>query len=82
MILVLVMFAVLASYVKPAIGFFDAWRGANDERAQLHQLSVEHTQLVKRAASLKNPATASEEARKLGMVLPGERSYSVKGLPR
>jgi len=81
-ILVLVMFAVLASYVKPAIGFFDAWRGANDERAQLHQLSVEHTQLVKRAASLKNPATAAEQARRLGMIVSGERSYVVKSLGR
>jgi hypothetical protein len=57
-ILVLVLFAVLASYVRPAIGFFDAWRGANDERAQLHQLSEEHTRLVAKAAALKNPGTA------------------------
>ena len=49
-LLVLVMFAVLAWYVQPAINFFNAWRGANAERVQLHQLSVEHTQLVKKAA--------------------------------
>ncbi len=82
MLLVLVMFAVLAWYVQPAINFFDAWRGANAERVQLHQLSEEHTQLVKKAASLKNPATASEQARRLGMIASGERSYVVKDLGR
>ena len=82
MILVLVLFAVLASYVKPAFSFFDAWRGANAERSQLHQLSVEHTRLVAKAAALKNPGTASEEARRLGMIASGERSYVVKGLGR
>jgi cell division protein FtsB len=81
-ILVLVLFAVLASYVRPAIGFFDAWRGANDERAQLHQLSEEHTRLVAKAAALNNPGTASEEARRLGMIASGERSYVVKDLGR
>jgi cell division protein FtsB len=81
-ILVLVIFAVLAWYVQPALNFFNAWRGANAERVQLHQLSEEHTQLVKRAASLKNPATAAEQARRLGMIVSGERSYVVKGLGR
>jgi cell division protein FtsB len=81
-ILVLVIFAVLAWYVQPAINFFDAWRGANAERSQLHQLSEEHTQLVQKAASLNNPATAAEQARRLGMIVPGERSYVVKNLGR
>jgi cell division protein FtsB len=80
--LVLVIFAVLAWYVQPAINFFDAWRGANDERAQLHQLSEEHTRLVAKAASLKDPGAASEGARRLGMIVPGERAYVIKGLGR
>lgn len=82
MLLVLVIFAVLAWYVQPTINFFDAWRSANAERSQLHQLSEEHTQLVKKAASLKNPATAAEQARRLGMIVSGERSYVIKGFER
>jgi cell division protein FtsB len=81
-LLVLVLFAVLAWYVQPAINFFDAWRGANAERASLHQLSEEHTRLVAKAASLKDPGTASEEARRMGMIAQGERAYVVKDLGR
>ena len=82
MVLVIVLFLILLLYVNPVVNFVDAWRGSHAERSQLQQLERERARLLAKAASLKNPATASEEARKLGMVLPGERSYSVKGLPR
>ena len=81
MILVLVLIGIGPFAADVHYGF-DAWRGANAERVQLHQLSEEHTQLVKKAASLKNPATASEQARRLGMITSGERSYVVKDLGR
>ena len=77
----LVLFAVLLSYINPVINFVDAWRGSHSEHAQLAQLQRERARLEAKAASLKNPSTASEDARKLGMILPGERPFSVKGLP-
>jgi cell division protein FtsB len=80
-VLVLVLFAVLLSYINPVVNFIDAWRGSHSEHAQLGQLQRERTRLVARAASLKDPSTAAEEARKLGMISPGERPFSVKGLP-
>jgi cell division protein FtsB len=80
-VLVLVLFAVLLSYINPVINFVDAWRGSHSEHAQLAQLQRERARLEAKAASLKNPSTASEDARKLGMILPGERPFSVKGLP-
>jgi cell division protein FtsB len=79
-VLVLVLFAILASYVKPLVGFVDAWRGSHDERAQLQELTREHSQLVARANALKKPDAASEEARRLGMIASGERAYVIKGL--
>jgi hypothetical protein len=35
-----------------------------------------------KATSLKDPQAAFEEARKLGMIAPGERSYLIRGLHR
>ena len=64
------------------INFVDAWRGSHAEHSQLGQLQRQRTRLEAKAQSLKDPNTASDEARKLGMVLPGERSFSIKGPSR
>jgi cell division protein FtsB len=80
-VLVLVLFGVLFSYINPVVNFVDAWRGSHSEQAQFQDLQRERARLAARAASLKEPSTAAEEARKLGMILPGERAYSIKGLP-
>ena len=37
-VLVLVLFAVLASYIGPTIGFVQAWRGSGAKREQLQAL--------------------------------------------
>ena len=80
-VLVLVLFAVLLSYINPVVNFVDAWRGSHSEQAQFRDLQRERARLAARAASLKEPSTAVENARRLGMIMPGERAYSVKGLP-
>jgi cell division protein FtsB len=81
-VLVLVLFAILAYYVNPLVNFFDAWRGSHAERSQLQQLSQEHSSLAAKVASLKDPQAAAERARQIGMILPGERAYVIKGLGR
>ena len=80
--LVIVLFAVLISYINPVVNFVGAWRNSHSERSQLAELQRQKAHLAARAASLKNPATAVEEARRLGMVLPGEHSFSIRGLPK
>jgi cell division protein FtsB len=80
--LVLVLFVILASYVNPVIGFYDAWRANHAQRAEVEQLKREHNRLGAHAAALKDATAASEAARKLGMVAEGERSYVIKGLPK
>ena len=64
------------------MNFFDAWRGSRDTNSQLQALQQEHKQLAAKAASLKDPNAEIEEARRVGMVQPGERSFVVKNLPR
>jgi cell division protein FtsB len=79
--LVLVFFAILFSYISPVMNFFDAWRGSHSTDAQLQALQQEHKRLAAKAASLKDPNAETEEARRMGMVLSGERSFVVKNLP-
>jgi cell division protein FtsB len=79
-VLVLVLFAVLASYVNPVIDLFHTWRDAGAAEQRLAELKSENNRLERRAAELKTPAAAIREARRLGMVGEGERAYVIKGL--
>jgi cell division protein FtsB len=78
--LVLVLFAVLLSYVKPVINLVGTWQESKAAQAHLHELQDENARLEKRAKLLNTPAAAMREARKLGMVAPGEQAYKITGL--
>jgi cell division protein FtsB len=78
--LVIVLFAILLSYVNPAVNFVDAWRDSNAQQSELEQLKRQRERLAARAAALQDPDAAAQAARKLGMVAEGERSYVMRGL--
>jgi cell division protein FtsB len=80
--LVLVLAAILASYVRPALNFFDAWNDSKTEHSSLAQLTKENQQLKQRITQIEGPDAAERAARKLGMVAAGEGSYVVRGLSR
>jgi cell division protein FtsB len=75
-----VLFAVLASYVKPLMNYVGQWRTANDERARVERLEGENHRLRARYQSLSKPRVLEKEARKIGMVREGERAYVIHGL--
>lgn len=77
----LVFFAIVFSYISPVVNFVDAWRGAHETDSQLAALRREHDRLEAKAEALKSPNAVAEAARRNGMVLNGERSFVVKGLP-
>jgi cell division protein FtsB len=79
-LLLLLLFVALA-YVGPARSLLSTWRDANAKQTQLQTLEREHEALLRRARDLRDPRTVQAEARRLGMVKPGERSYVVRGLP-
>ena len=64
--LVLVLFGVLVSYLNPLVGLLEAWQGSKASQQQLEDAS--------------SPATLEREARRLGMVKPGEHAYVMHGL--
>lgn len=78
--LVLVLFAVLASYINPVVNLVDTWRESRAEESRLADLKAENERLRARAEELKSPAGEQREARKLGLVGAGERPYVVRGL--
>ena len=74
----LVLVAILASYVNPLVNFVDAWQDSQAERGQLQKLKAQNAELRAKASALNGPDAAENEARRLGMVYAGERSYVVK----
>ncbi|QEC47504.1 septum formation initiator family protein [Baekduia soli] len=79
--LLIVLFGVVALYVGPSISFFHTYRDAQARRAEVRQLQHENERLRARRKALQDPRTLEREARRLGLVKPGERPYIVKGLP-
>jgi cell division protein FtsB len=78
--LVLVLFAVMVSYLNPLVNLLEAWQGSKSSEQQLSQLKQEKVELAEQLRNASSPATLEREARRLGMVQPGEHAYSVKGL--
>jgi cell division protein FtsB len=78
--LVLVLFLVLVSYLNPLVNLLQAWQGSKSSDAQLAQLKQEKVDLTNRLREVSSPAALEREARRLGMVKPGEHAYIVHGL--
>jgi cell division protein FtsB len=75
-----VLFAVLVSYLNPVVNLFDAWQDSKAGEERLAELQREHASLQDQVEEASSPLTVEREARRLGMVRPGERSYVVHGL--
>ena len=78
--LVVVLFFVLVSYLNPLVNLLQAWQGSKSSDAQLAQLKREKVDLTNRLRDVSSPAALEREARRLGMVRPGEHAYIVHGL--
>lgn len=80
--LLLVLLGLLYLYISPTISYFETWGEAGDRRAEVQRLKQENQRLRARREALSDPRVLEREARRLGMVKPGERGYIVKGLPK
>ena len=81
--LVLVLFAILASYVSPSLNLFDAWRNARSEHAALTELRAEHAVRDARRARRRRArgAQAGHDAAGRGAVRdPRARRLGASGL--
>ena len=78
----LVLFGVMVSYLNPLVGLLQAWQGSKASEQQLSELKQEKVDLTHQLRDASSPATLEREARRLGMVKPGEHAYVVHGLNR
>lgn len=72
--------AVLFSYLNPAVNLIDSYRGSQDAKSRLAQLQEETARLERRVKSTLDPSVLEREARRQGMIRPGERAYVIHGL--
>jgi len=80
-VLLIVFLGVVGLYVGPSISFFHTWRESHQRKATVTELQRENARLKARKAALQDPRTLEREARRLGLVKPGERPYIVGHLP-
>jgi cell division protein FtsB len=70
----------MVSYLNPLVSLFQAWQGSKASEAQLTQLEQQKSELSHELKDASSPVTLQREARRLGMVKPGEHAYVVHGL--
>jgi cell division protein FtsB len=78
--LVLVLFGVLVSYLNPLVNLVDAWSDSKAGEERLAELRQENSELQVQVREASSPLTLEREARRLGMVKPGEHAYVIRGL--
>ncbi len=77
------MLAVVAGlYLQHTIEYLTTRAQAKHQQANVQQLARANAQLRAQQKSLSNPVTIKRDARALGMVQAGERSYALVGLPK
>jgi cell division protein FtsB len=72
---------IMLLYVSPALHWIEQSRTAGEQRSELAELTSKNRQLKQRLRELRSPGALEREARRLGMVRQGERSYVIENLP-
>ena len=80
--LIAVLGFVVYLYIGPAASWVSAYKEAKRKRAEVAALRTENERLRERRRYLKDPASLEREARRLGMVKAGEKSYVIQDLPK
>jgi cell division protein FtsB len=68
-------------YWKPLHAYLRTKHELQTRQAEVHALQVERATLQKRIAAVGTTTQLVREARRLGLVKPGEQLFIVKGIP-
>ena len=79
--LLFVLFVILLLYIRPVSHWVQQRSTAAHSRADLRGLEAEHAKLEARLKQLSGPGAVEREARKMGMVRPGERPFVIEQTP-
>ena len=72
---------IVLSYASPAHKWIKQSGTASHQKQELSELKREKKNLDRRLRALRDPGALEREARRLGMVRAGERSYVIENLP-
>ena len=75
------LIVIVFSYLSPARHWLQQSGTAKRQNQELSQLTGEKKRLQRRLKALRDPGALEREARHLGMVRVGERSYVIENLP-
>jgi cell division protein FtsB len=76
----IVLLAVAIGYVQPLRAYRDASANVAERKAEVQRLASGNARLAQRIAETETPEFVAREARKLGLVRPGERLFIVTGI--
>jgi cell division protein FtsB len=77
-----VIAALLYLYLSAGIRMLSTWHQSTHDQAAVATMQSEHRSLAQQHETLSRLATIEAEARRLGMMKPGEQPYVVSGLPQ
>ena len=80
--LVAAVFGLCLLYVGPVYNLATTYRNAGEVKAEFHRVQAENERLQRLADRAKSAAVLRSEARRQGMIVPGEQAYVVNGLNR
>lgn len=80
MALLVLLVGMVGLYVGPLSSFWSARGEAATKRTEVQRLQRENAKLRARRQALQAAGSIEAEARRLGMVRPGERPFIVEGL--
>jgi cell division protein FtsB len=72
---------ILFAYASPARQWIKQSGTASHQKQELTELNAENRNLKQRLRALRDPGSLEREARRLGMIRAGERSYVIENLP-
>jgi hypothetical protein len=75
------LLVILFSYLSPARHWIQQSGTASHQEETLSELREEKRRLDRKLRALRDPGALEREARRLGMVRVGERSYVIENLP-
>jgi cell division protein FtsB len=75
----IVLLAVAIGYIQPVRAYQDASANVTARKAEVEQIASGNARLEQRIAETATPEFVAREARKLGLVRPGERLFIVTG---
>ena len=81
MALLTTLVVIVLSYLSPATQWLRQSGTAKHQKQELGELTSENRKLKQRLRALRDPGALEREARRLGMVRVGERSYVIENLP-